>query len=102
MVAVVQTAGETLAVNPHVHALAPRGGWDAAGQWVPIPYVDTNVAEWLFRHKVLSFLKAEDLLSEERAALLLAPLRPPHALVHSIRKNRIDTYQTVETGDAGI
>ena len=72
MVAVVQTAGETLAFNPHVHALAPRGGWDATGEWVPVPYVDMRVAERLFRHKVLSFLSAEGLLSEERAALLLS------------------------------
>jgi hypothetical protein len=39
---------------------------------VPIPYVDTEAAERLFRHNVLSILKAEGLLSEERLELLLS------------------------------
>ena len=73
MVAVVQTSGDLLKVNPHVHAIAPRGGWDHEGRWVPVPFVDTAAAaELLFRHKLLSFLKAEGLLSDERAALLLS------------------------------
>jgi hypothetical protein len=37
-----------------------------------IPFVDSDAAERLFRHKVLSFLKTEGLLPEERAALLLS------------------------------
>ena len=72
MVVVVQTAGDLLNYHPHTHAIAPRGGWDGNGEWVPIPYVDTDAAERLFRNKVLSFLKAEGLLSEERLELLLS------------------------------
>jgi len=72
IVAAVQTAGDSLGVNPHVHAIAPRGRWDSEGQWVPVPFVNTDTAEQLFRLKVLSFLKAEGLLSEERVALLLS------------------------------
>jgi hypothetical protein len=72
MVAAVQTAGDSLGLNPHLHAIVPRGGWDSDGQWVPVPFVDTDAAEKLFRHKVLSFLKREGLLSEERAELLLS------------------------------
>ena len=50
MVAVVQTFGDQLDLHPHVHALATRGGWASSGEWVPVPYVDTSVAEKLFRH----------------------------------------------------
>jgi len=72
MVVVAQTAGDALGLHPHLHALVPRGGWTRTGAWVPLPFVDPGAAEPLFRHKVLSFLKDEGLLSDERAALLLS------------------------------
>jgi hypothetical protein len=72
MVVVAQTAGDALGLHPHLHALVPRGGWVSDGGWVPVPFVDPGAAELLFRHKVLSFLKDEGLLSEERLALLLS------------------------------
>jgi hypothetical protein len=72
MVAAVQTAGDALGLHPHVHAIAPRGGWDREGAWVPVPLVDTDAAERLFRHKVLKLLKQEGLLTEERLELLLS------------------------------
>jgi ribosomal protein S27E len=72
MVAVTTTAGDLLNVNPHVHAIVPRGGWDSDGAWAPVPYIDNDAAERLFRGKVLSFLTRERLLSEERARVLLS------------------------------
>jgi len=72
MVVVAQTAGDALGLHPHLHAIVPRGGWASDGAWVPVPFVDPDAAEKLFRHKVLSFLKTEGLLSDERAALLLS------------------------------
>jgi len=71
MVAFAAMAGDLLNVNPHVHAIAPRGGWDASGSWVPVGFIDTDAAGCLFRAKVLSFLTAERLLSDERARVLL-------------------------------
>jgi hypothetical protein len=70
MVAVIQTAGDLMEWNPHVHAIATRGGWNPDGSWVPIPYIDTKAAELLFRSKVIAFLKAEGLLSDERIQML--------------------------------
>jgi len=70
MVPVIQTSGDLLEWNPHVHALASRGGWLRDGSWVPVPYVDTKAAELLFRSKVIGFLKAEGLLSEQRIEML--------------------------------
>ena len=56
----------------HVHAIAPRGGWDNAGSWVPVPFIDNDVAERLFRSKVLGFLTNDGLLSDERAQNLMS------------------------------
>ncbi len=64
MVVVAQSAGDLLNPNPHLHAIVPRGGWGPEGIWVPVPYVDTEIAERVFRAKVLTFLKVEGLLSE--------------------------------------
>ena len=38
---------------------------------MPVPYVDAKAAELLFRHKVIAFLRDEQLLSDERIGLLL-------------------------------
>ena len=72
IVVAVHSAGDFLGWHPHAHAVVPRGGWVACGEWVPVPYLDALAAERLFRHKVLSFLKQEGLLSEERIELLLS------------------------------
>ena len=52
--------------------MVTRGGWDRAGTWVPVPYVDATSAELLFRHKVIALLRDEQLLTEERIELLLS------------------------------
>ncbi len=52
--------------------MASRGAWDRQGRWSPVPYVDTQAAERLFRFKVFTFLKHEELLSQERIDLLLS------------------------------
>jgi hypothetical protein len=72
MVVVAQSAGDLLNANPHLHAIVPRGGWDAEGAWVRVPYVDTDIAERVFRAKVLTFLKDEGLLPEQRERILLS------------------------------
>ena len=48
-VAVVQTFNSDLSWNPHIHALASRGGWDHAGRWVPVAHVDPRSAELRYR-----------------------------------------------------
>jgi len=72
MVAITATAGDLLNINPHVHAIVPRGGWDSDCEWAPVPFVDTDAAERLFRAKVLSMLTGEGLLSDERARVLMS------------------------------
>ena len=72
MVAFAATAGDLLNVNPHVHAIVPRGGWGSDGAWVPVAFIDTDVAERLFRAKVISILTSERFLSDERARTLMS------------------------------
>jgi len=72
MIAVVQTFGDDLSWHPHVHALVTRGGWNRAGQWVGVPFVDGEAAALVLRHRVFSLLRGEGLLSEERIRLLLS------------------------------
>lgn len=72
MVAITATAGDLLNLNPHVHAIAPRGGWDSDGEWAPVPFVDRDLAERVFRGKVLSMLTGEGLMSDERARVLMS------------------------------
>ena len=69
-VCVPQTFGSLLQPNPHTHCLVSRGVWNANGQWIPVPYIDTNAAEKLFQRKILHFLEREGLLSDERIELL--------------------------------
>jgi len=64
MVAVVQTYGDRLDWHPHVHAMATRGGWDAEGRFVSIPFVSTVAVERLFRAEVLRRLLDKELISE--------------------------------------
>ncbi len=71
MVVVPQTFGSSVNVHPHVHAIASRGGWTKDGTWVPIPYVDSNAAARLFRHKVLRLLLAAGRIDAERVELIL-------------------------------
>jgi hypothetical protein len=71
MVAITATAGDLLNINPHVHAIVPRGGWDCDGDWAPVPFVDRDLAERVFRAKVLSMLVGEGLMSDERTRVLM-------------------------------
>jgi len=70
VVGVPQTFGSLLQPHPHVHCLASRGLWNTDGQWIPVPYIDANAAEKLFRFKILRFLKRKGLLDDERIELL--------------------------------
>ena len=70
VVVVPQTFGSVLNPHPHAHCLASRGVWNAQGEWIPVPYIDTSAAEKLFRHKIIRLLKSKDLLSDERIELL--------------------------------
>jgi hypothetical protein len=72
LVAVVQTFNTDLRHNPHVHAIASAGGWNEQHAWIPLADLDPRQAELMFRTKVLAFLRARDLVDEDRVALLMS------------------------------
>jgi len=72
MVSVIQAFGDRINPNPHVHAIASRGGWTREDRFIPIPYVDPHAAQELFRHKVLALLQRKEMSSEQRVELLLS------------------------------
>jgi hypothetical protein len=91
MVAVVHTASSFLAWHPHLHAIVSRGGWTRDGTWVPVPFVDMRAAELLFRHKILTMLSDEGLLSSERIELLLSWRRTGFSVDASVKVQTGDT-----------
>ncbi len=91
MLTFIQTFGEKVNPHPHLHALLSRGGWTPSAEWIPVPYVDPKAAECLFRHKVLSFLRREEVISQERLEMLL-PWRHSGFSVHNeVRLPAADT-----------
>ena len=72
MVIVPQSFGSSVNFHPHIHSIVSRGGWTPAGDWRPLPYVDADAAARLFRHKVLKFLRAADLIDQDRIELILS------------------------------
>ncbi len=70
MVSVIQTFGDQINPNPHVHALVSRGGWTREDRFIPIPYVDPLAAQELLRHKLFTFLLREELITQGRVELL--------------------------------
>ncbi|MCP4902398.1 MAG: hypothetical protein GY906_35980 [bacterium] len=90
MVSVIQTARSDLGFSPHIHALVSRGGWTPDGRWVPVPFIDAEAAERIFRHKVMRFLKDEGLLSDERANLLLSWRRSGFSVHNSVMASAAD------------
>jgi hypothetical protein len=68
-----------------IHALCSRGGWNASGEWIPLPYIDPQKAEELFRYRVFRLLKDKGLLSEERIQLLRSWRRSGFSIDQSVR-----------------
>ena len=60
----IQTFGDFLGFNPHLHILAADGGFGASGMFYTSSIdINTDKIEPLFRHKVLSMLKRKGLIT---------------------------------------
>ena len=57
----VQTFGDLVNINPHIHVLAADGAFDADGGFTVLPPVPRKVLEPWFRAKVLALLRREGL-----------------------------------------
>ena len=71
MVMTIQTYGEYLNANPHLHALVANGLFTDDGMFYVAPRVSTRPLEQLFRVRVIQMLVEEELLAPEMAGKLL-------------------------------
>jgi hypothetical protein len=72
LIVFVQTFGDLVNFNPHLHVLAADGVFLADGRFVALPRVPGNVLAEGFRRAVLDFLVKNEVLSEELRARMLA------------------------------
>jgi len=68
----VQTFGDLVNFNPHIHVLAADGVFDADGGFTVLPPIPRKVLEPWFRAEVLALLRREGLLAESLAGKMLA------------------------------
>ena len=68
----VQTFGDLVNFNPHIHVLAADGAFDVDGSFSVLPPIPRKVLEPSFRAEVLALLRREGLVSERLAETMLA------------------------------
>ena len=67
----VQTFGDLVNFNPHIHVLAADGVFDELGRFTSLPPLPRKQIEPWFRAEVLALLRREGLVSEGLAATML-------------------------------
>ena len=72
LILTVQTAGEALNFNPHLHGLLADGTFDAAGKFTPLAAIDTDALSQLFENEVLAELVTRELITDDDVAQILA------------------------------
>jgi hypothetical protein len=75
MILFVQTFGDLVNFNPHIHMLAADGAFDADGGFTVLPPIPRKVLEPLFRAEVLAFLRREGLVSGPEEGVSRRPPR---------------------------
>lgn len=72
LVLTVQTAGEALNFNPHLHGLLVDGTFDVSGKFTPLAGIDTEALARHFENEVLAKFVTRSLISDDEAAQILA------------------------------
>jgi len=60
----VQSHGDSLNFNPHLHGIVTDGAFLPDGTWQPLGVADPEKLQTLFMHKVLTALKAKELIDD--------------------------------------
>lgn len=68
----VQTFGDLVNFNPHIHVLAADGVFDGDGDFSVLPPIPRKLLEPWFRAEVLALLRREGLISDRLAERMLA------------------------------
>ena len=72
MIPFVQTFGDLVNFNPHIHVLAADGTFDADGGFTVLPPIPRKVLEPWFRAEVLALLRREGLVAASLVEKMLA------------------------------
>jgi hypothetical protein len=72
LILTVQTAGEALNFNPHLHGLLADGTFDVTGNFTPLAAIDTERITEHFRDGVLAELITRGLITDEVPAQILS------------------------------
>lgn len=72
LILTVQTAGEALNFNPHLHGLLADGTFDEAGAFTPFAAIDSERIAEHFRDHVLAELVTRGLITDEVPAQILS------------------------------
>ena len=70
VIAVLQTWGDTLNWNPHLHLLATRGCLAPTGRWYPAGYTSYKLLARAWREVVLNLLVRAAALTTQEADIL--------------------------------
>jgi len=71
-VLIVQTAGESLNFNSHIHGICSDGVFDPQGNFQPLGALSTEKLAALFCHKILAALQARNLIADGVVAQMLS------------------------------
>ncbi len=66
----IQTFGDLLGYNPHLHVLISDGCFHKSEMLTVAPAIDTHALEQLFRHKILKLLLSQGRITEATVALM--------------------------------
>ena len=92
----IQTFGSFGAnFHPHIHMIATQGALTEGGEFVPLPDIDVNVVEEIFRRLLLGRLHRAKRLSEEFLKSLLAWRRSGFS-AHCDKPARADDRSSLE------
>lgn len=64
LILTLQTAGDSLNFNPHLHGIITAGAFDEGGAFAPFNYFGQERATELFKHKVLTTMRDSDLIEQ--------------------------------------
>ena len=86
----VQTFGDLVNFNPHIHVLAADGAFDAGGGFTVLPPIPRKVLERWFRTEVLALLRLEGLVSAALAEKMLSWRHTGFSAHNSVRVHARD------------
>ena len=87
----VQTFGDLVNFNPHIHVLAADGAFDAEGGFSVLPPIARKVLEPWFRKEILALLRREGLVSAALAEKMLAWRHTGFSAHNSVRLGARDS-----------